>query len=236
MAFYAMQIMAGRETAACGDLRRLGFSVFAPRIVRMIRVTRWRRARMIKRSEPLFRGYAFVELPDDARGWRVAETAVGCVGFVRFGDAAAPSRLRGSFVETLIAACDADGVMMGPARGTESHDPLRDSLARRRKMRVKMASGAFAGLAAEIMTDLTDSELAAALRRLDGAGRLAILVRMLGGPRLVEVARSDVVLSEAPPHRRARTASSPEADAPARRHRQRRGARRGEWRSMDADT
>jgi len=86
-----------REAQAIENLRRQGFSIYCPMILKHIRHAR----RAHDAQRPLFAGYVFVEEPDKQQQWRPLLSTFGVRMVVMSGEK--PAKLPTGFIEGLKA-------------------------------------------------------------------------------------------------------------------------------------
>jgi transcriptional antiterminator RfaH len=120
------------ESLACDNLRRQGYNLYCPMIVKRIRHAR----KCYDAPRPLFPGYIFVEYRGEARHWRPILSTYGVRSLIRNGEV--PARLPLGFVESLKAR-EIDGVI----RAAET--PLQPGQA------VTIQGGPFDGLVGRIL-------------------------------------------------------------------------------------
>ena len=113
-------------------------------------------------SAPFFPGYLFVALDLGRDRWRSVNGTFGVAGLIMAKGF--PSPVQSGVVESLAACCGADG-----------HLALADRLAVGQGVRV--LSGPFADMVGK-------------LARLDGGGRVQVLLQLMGGEVAVSVSRS----------------------------------------------
>jgi len=116
-------------------------------------------------SAPFFPRYLFVALDLSRDRWRSVNGTFGVAGLVMGDEFPAP--VRHGVVESLLNCCGADG-----------HLQLADRLEIGKSVRV--LSGPFADMVGKLV-------------RLDGGGRVQVLLRLLGGEVAVSVARNVVM-------------------------------------------
>jgi transcription elongation factor/antiterminator RfaH len=114
---------------------------------------------------PFFPGYLFIELDLTRDRWRSVNGTVGVARLVMQGEK--PACVPQGVVEALQAACDASGVM-------DFRPALRPGEA------VRVVTGAFTDLVGELI-------------RMDDAGRVRVLLNILGGEVPVLLSRECVV-------------------------------------------
>ena len=108
--------------------------------------------RMVTRLRPLFPGYLFIYLDPTASRWRAVASSFGVRGIVKSGDLPAP--LPPGVVETLIGMADAAGQVTFASALAEGEN-------------VQFVAGPFVGLIGK-------------LQHLDAAGRVTVLLDLLG--------------------------------------------------------
>ncbi len=159
----------GREAAEAPDLRAWLVAQLKPNGLRLAEThlarqgfetfapwrletsRRGRRIRSLRR--PLFPGYLFVRAGGGANHWRAVQGTRG-VARLLLRDARNPGTVPSGFVEALRARCDGEGRLAAPP------DLARDD-------RVRVIAGPFADLVGRI-------------EEMDGAGRVGLLVSMMG--------------------------------------------------------
>jgi len=114
---------------------------------------------------PFFPGYLFVRLDLSKDRWRSVNGTVGVVRLV--GNTEAPSAAPVGSIESIARACDEGGVMQD-AGVVSPGDPVRVTV------------GPF-------------SELIGKLDRLDGAGRVRVLLELMGRRTSVALSRDQIV-------------------------------------------
>jgi len=160
--WFAVQCKANREPGAAIQLRNQGFQVFLP-----LRQKTWRHARRVEiRQVPFFPGYLFVVLDLQRDRWRSINGTFGVQRLVMAGGEALPAPLPQGIIEVL--RCEAD------ERGCLRHEEL---------LRVGQAVRILAGPFGDRMGELIE---------LDDAGRVRVLVELLGGRRPVDLSRGEV--------------------------------------------
>lgn len=125
------------------------------------RVVRRHARKVAVSTAPVFRNYVFVRMNPARARWRSINGTRGVRSLVTCGDRPAP--VRQGVVETLLASTDADGLLVFA-------DPLQPGVT------VRLLAGPFA-------------EQLGVIERLDGQGRLVLLMNFLGGPVRTAVSR-----------------------------------------------
>ena len=125
--------------------------------------------RLMTVSAPFFPRYLFVALDLTRDRWRSVNGTFGVVGLI-MGDGY-PIPVQHGVVESLMSCCGADG-----------HVDLADRLELGKP--VRLLSGPFA-------------DMVGRLARLDGGGRVQVLLRLLGGEVAVSVARAALMPAQA---------------------------------------
>lgn len=156
--------LAGREAIAAGHLERQGYTPFLPSTWRTTRHAR--QLRTVRAA--LFPGYLFVALDIARDRWRPIDGTVGVVGLVKAGDR--PLAAPAGFVEALLEAVDADGVL------DRAGGDLRPG------QTVRIIRGPFA-------------EQLGMIERLNGAERVCVLLSIMNQKAPVELRRSDVAIA-----------------------------------------
>ena len=148
--WYVVHTKPGKERVAEGNLLRQGFEAYLPRLASRKRHAR----RTIEVAVPLFPRYLFVALDLAVERWRSVNGTYGVQRLVAFGER--PAALPDGVVPDLKAREGADGV-------------IRETAVRRfeKGERVAIAGGAL-------------SENDAVFEARDGAGRVTVLLSMLG--------------------------------------------------------
>jgi transcriptional antiterminator RfaH len=159
--WYVIATKPRQESAAETQLARQGFNVFLPQIA----LRKRRRGRWADVVEPLFPGYAFVEMDVDSQSTAPIRSTVGVTGLVRFGGEllAVP--------EAVMAIVLSAGQL--PPEGVCAESALKPGDA------VQVVGGPFAGLAGVFTLS-------------KGADRVAVLLNLLGRETEVVVAEDDV--------------------------------------------
>ena len=101
--WFVVQTHARAEDKATLNLRRQGFEVYAPKIMK--RRSHARKVEMI--NAPLFPRYLFVKIDTASTGWSAIRSTFGVSSLVCFGDAPAP--VPEGLVETLMGNEDENG-------------------------------------------------------------------------------------------------------------------------------
>jgi transcription elongation factor/antiterminator RfaH len=120
-------------------------------------------------SAALFPRYLFVELDVSRDRWRSVNGTIGVAGLVMGKEL--PTAVPSGIVESLLAACTADGFI-----DLSEKFGIGD--------RVRLLTGPFADLVGE-------------LARIDGAGRVTVLLQLLGGAVPVSVERAALMPAQA---------------------------------------
>ena len=145
------------------QLRNQGFQVFLP-----LRSKTWRHARRTEtRQVPFFPGYLFVVLDLDRDRWRSINSTLGVQRLVMASGEARPAPLPKGIIEAL--RCDAD------SRGCLRFEEL---------LRVGQAVQILGGPFGDRMGELIGR---------DDAGRVRVLIELLGGQVPVVLSRSEVM-------------------------------------------
>lgn len=132
------------------------------------KVVRRHARKTIATTAPVFRGYVFVRMDPLRARWRSINGTLGVRSLVANGEA--PLAIKPGIIETLVASTNADGIL-------EFIDPLQPG------MIVRLRAGPFA-------------EQLGVIERLDGRGRLVLLMSLMGGQVRTGVSR-DMVLKVA---------------------------------------
>lgn len=155
--WYLARLKAGGAAVALRNLERQGMEGFLPQEA----CTRRRGGAFVTVTAPLFPGYLFLRAaPGAVPDWRAVNATRGIARLVAFGST--PARVPPGIVEALIARCDPQGrVQPDPALGPGD--------------RVRIASGPFADLMAEIVSAAPDR-------------RIWLLLDIMGTPTRVAIA------------------------------------------------
>lgn len=149
--WFAVQCKGNREHGAAIQLHNQGFGVFLP-----LREKTWRHARRIEvRRVPFFLGYLFVALDLDHDQWRSVNGTIGVQRLVTSGADARPVPLPRGVVEMWRSETDDQGCL-------RRVDLLRVGQS------VRIQSGPLGDRLGEIVN-------------LDDAGRVRVLIELLGG-------------------------------------------------------
>ncbi|WP_169507196.1 transcription termination/antitermination protein NusG [Pleomorphomonas koreensis] len=132
------------------------------------RVVRHHARKTIAMTVPVFRGYVFVHMDPGKARWRSINGTLGVRSLVTNGDVPLP--IRPGVIETLAASTDADGIL-------KFANPLQPG------MTVRLRAGPLA-------------EQLGVIERLDGSGRLVLLLDFMGGRVRTGVSR-DMILKVA---------------------------------------
>lgn len=161
--WFAVQCQTHREAFAATQLRAQGFDVFLP-----LRPKTWRHAHRLEiRRVPFFPGYLFLALDLDIDRWRSVNGTIGVKRLVMSGGASRPVPLPPGIVEALLCEADAGGCLR--PRG-----PLRIG------QEVRILAGPFGDLMGELIG-------------LDEAGRVRVLIELLGGRVPAAMSRGEVM-------------------------------------------
>jgi transcription antitermination factor NusG len=161
--WFAVQCQAHREHFAAFQLRQQGFAVFLP-----LRPKTWRHARRIEtRHVPFFPGYLFMLLDLDRDRWRSVNGTFGVRRLVTAGGEARPVALPAGLVETLRGEADDRGC-------------LRRAGLLRAGQAVRILAGPFGDRMGELIG-------------LDEAGRVRVLIELLGGQIPAILSRGEVM-------------------------------------------
>jgi transcription antitermination factor NusG len=161
--WFAVHCQPHREPGAAMQLRNQGFQVFLP-----LRPKTWRHARRIEiRQVPLFPGYLFIVLDLDRDAWRSVNGTFGVDRLVMAGGGIRPMPLPLGIIESL--RCEADD------RGCLRYEQL---------LRVGQAVRILAGPFGDRVGELIE---------LDDAGRVRVLIELLGGRIPVAMSRGEVM-------------------------------------------
>jgi transcription antitermination factor NusG len=161
--WFAVQCVTHREAFAATQLRAQDFDVFLP-----LRPKTWRHAHRLEiRHVPFFPGYLFLVLDLDIDRWRSVNGTLGVKGLVMMGGGSRPLPLPPGSVEALLCEAD-DGGCLRPG------GPLRIG------QQVRILAGPFGDLMGELIG-------------LDEAGRVRVLIELLGGRVRASMSRGEVV-------------------------------------------
>ena len=161
--WFAVQCKRNREHGAAIQLHNQGFGIFLP-----LREKTWRHAHRIEvRRVPFFFGYLFVALDLDRDQWRSVNGTIGVQRLVTAGKDARPVPLPRGVVETWRSETDDQGCL-------RRVEPLRVGQA------VRIQSGPLGDRLGEIVG-------------LDDAGRVRVLIELLGGRIPVIMPRGKVM-------------------------------------------
>jgi transcription antitermination factor NusG len=161
--WFAVQCKANREHGAAIQLRNQRFLVFLP-----LREKTWRHARRIEvRRVPFFLGYLFVALDLDRDQWRSVNGTCGVQRLVTAGGDARPVPLP-------------QGVVEAWRSETDDRDCLRHEEPLRVGQAVRIQSGPFGDQLGELV-------------EFDDAGRVRVLIELLGGRVPVTMPRGKVM-------------------------------------------
>ncbi len=149
--WYAVMTQARKEHFAAQNLQNQGFRSFVPRQMATYRHAR----RFTTRLAVVFSQYIFVAMDPSLQRWRSVNGTLGVRTLV--GNSDGPVPVRAGVVETLLASCDRNGVLM-------FHSPS----ALKPGDRVRLVAGPFAGALGS-------------LQSLDGSGRVRLLLDIMGG-------------------------------------------------------
>ena len=152
----------------------------------------------------MFPGYAFVHCDGPVACGLVDWAMRGRGALLRAEPLAEPSAISGEWLEALRGLCVvddkgralvADQAVKEQWRGAPAEaDALREAIAGGGGAAVRMVSGPFEGLHAEIDPLVTPEALAAAMKELDESGRVRVCFDLFGSRRAVDVPREQVDL------------------------------------------
>lgn len=159
--WFAAQLRPYGDRVVLAHLRRQGFEAVLPRRSVDRRVgTRFRRV-----NEPLFPGYVFVTFDPADPASRAIHSTRGISRLI--GSERGPTALPAGFVETLMASCDCDGLVVPEEVLPEGSD-------------VRVLTGPFAGLVGKILSS-------------SAGERVAVLLTLLASERSVLMPRGQLV-------------------------------------------
>jgi len=130
-AWYLVQSKPRNEARALENLVRQGYTTYLP----LIEVERLQRGKLLKKMEPLFPRYLFLQLEEGNDNWGPIRSTLGVAGMVRFGHMYAMVseevidhvRKRTQEVrQSLFAAGEAIRVVSGPLLGLEGIFEIAD--------------------------------------------------------------------------------------------------------------
>lgn len=161
--WFAVQCQTHREAIAATQLRAQGFYVFLP-----LRPKTWRHAHRLEiRHVPFFPGYLFLVLDLDTDHWRSVNGTIGVKQLVMMGGASRPQPVPPGIVEALLGeACE--GGFLRPG------GPLLIG------QEVRILAGPFGDRIGELIGH-------------DEAGRVRVLIELLGGRVSAAMSRAEVV-------------------------------------------
>lgn len=161
--WFAVQCQAHREQRAAVQLRQQGFHVFLP-----LRPKTWRHARRIEtRYVAFFPGYLFVVIDLVRDRWRSINGTYGVQRLVMAGGEERPAALPPGLVEALLCQADSRGC-------------VRPSGLLPVGQQVRILAGPFGDRMGELI-------------ELDEAGRVRVLIELLGGRIPVVLSRGEVM-------------------------------------------
>ena len=105
MHWYLLQTKPNRHTTACDHLRRQGFDVFLPLVVK----TTKRNGKFLDAKAPLFPGYLFMGAAVDPVLWKSVNGTRGISTAVTLDGVYRP--VNGDIIEGLQCRCDEDGIL-----------------------------------------------------------------------------------------------------------------------------
>ncbi|MBW6507610.1 MAG: transcriptional activator RfaH [Rhodobacteraceae bacterium] len=159
--WHLAQIRPNSFQVAERNLRRQGFSVFAPTLAQTAR----RRGRPVAEQRPLFPGYLFVGFDPDTAPFRAINGTYGVSRLVSFGEGA-PAEVPQPIVMGLMARCDAGARLIPPKvlqPGTE----------------VQLIGGPFADFVATVESMAPDQRVWVLLECMGQRARVAVKVEAL---------------------------------------------------------
>jgi transcriptional antiterminator RfaH len=149
--WYVVMTQPRKEHFAAQNLQNQGFQSFVPRQMATYRHAR----RFSTRLAVVFSQYIFVSMNPYLQRWRSVNGTLGVRILV--GNSDGPVPVRAGVVETLLASCDRNGVLMfQPASALKPGD------------RVRLVAGPFAGAMGS-------------LQSLDASGRVRLLLDIMSG-------------------------------------------------------
>jgi transcriptional antiterminator RfaH len=157
MTWFAVYSHPNAETKAAYHLKRQGFDVYLPQILKKRRHAR----RVDWVSSPLFPRYLFVGLDDEKKGWRPILSTVGVTQLVCFGDR--PMAVPMAIIDSLMALEDESGLIKFSRKEVF-----------KRGDRIEILEGAF-------------SKLIGLFDELNDQGRVTLLLDLLGRQTKVKI-------------------------------------------------
>ena len=106
--WYLLQLKPNGYKLARKNLERQGFRVFIP----LQNVTKRMPRGYVDRIEPLFPGYAFVELDAGRNLWKPVNSTLGVARIISL--AGKPTPVPGAIVDELMSRCDDTGILRPP--------------------------------------------------------------------------------------------------------------------------
>lgn len=118
--WHAVQTKPGQEDRAAFNLLRQGYGVYLPKYSRLRR-----HARKVERvARPLFKGYLFIAIDDDRKGWRAINSTFGVARIV--ASAGLPVIVPDSIIDNLRQREGQDGcIRLQPQRHLKRGDKVR---------------------------------------------------------------------------------------------------------------
>jgi transcriptional antiterminator RfaH len=149
--WFVVKTLPNKERVARVNLEMQGVTVFCPRFRKTVR----KGSRFQEKTLPLFPGYVFAALPQDPALWRQVQNSRGVAYLLRQGATGIPIPVPDKIMADLFSACEEEEIR--PER------PIFQ-----RGEAVVVEQGPMSGLTAKVLT-------------LDGQGRVAILLDIMGG-------------------------------------------------------
>jgi transcription antitermination factor NusG len=149
--WFAVQSQPHRELVAANHLRNQGFRVFLP-----LQPRTWRHARRVEtRLVPFFSGYLFVVLDLDRDRWRSVNGTFGVQRLVTNGGETRPAPMPPGIIEAIMSKTDERGCLQPGGHLRVGQE-------------VQILDGPFGDRTGELIA-------------LDDAGRVRVLIELLGG-------------------------------------------------------
>ena len=153
--WYLLQLKPNGYKLAQKNLERQGFRVFIP----LQNVTKRMPRGYVDRTEPLFPGYAFVELNAVRNLWKPVNSTLGVTRIISL--AGKPTPVPGAFVDELMSRCDDTGILC-PSTDVEVGD------------NVELLRGPFANFVAKVEDISPDERVWLLIDMLGQSSRIAV--------------------------------------------------------------